>query len=123
MSLVLMFSVRNAVVVAIMQVGVIVAGVLAAGLWCRTAVTGHVMIPFPTLCLFTYGICGFVIPLVWGSCAAFVIHQQKFSDGLKSLMFWFGVLMLLAMAVIVLYADASPFFHITWSLSGGDDAE
>jgi len=118
-----MFSARNAVVVAIMQVGVIVIGVLAAGLWCHAAATDRVMIPFPTLCLFTCGICGFMIPLIWGSCAAFVIHQSKFSDELKSLIFWLGILLLLAMVIFVLYADASPFFRIVWRVGNGNEGE
>lgn len=120
-----MFSVRNAVVVAVMQIGVIVAGVLAAGLWCHAAAIGNVNIPFPTLYLFSYGMCGFLIPLIWGSSAAFLIHHQKISDELKSLTFWLGVLILFAMIAFVLYADVSPFFHIVWNPQGGgtNDAE
>lgn len=102
-----------------MQVGVIVAGVLASGLWHKAATAEGAMIPFSTIFLFNYGVVGFAIPLIWCSGSAVLATNPRVSDGVRSLMFWFGILVLLAIVCFVLYAGVSPFFRIMWSLSGG----
>jgi hypothetical protein len=48
-----------------MQVGVIVAGVLASGLWHKFATNSGLVMPFPAGLLYRYGIAGFVIPFGW----------------------------------------------------------
>jgi hypothetical protein len=117
-----MFSVRNAVLVAIMQVGVIVAGILASGFWYKFATSSNMQMPFPASVLFNYGITGFTIPFAWILITLLLRGRPKLSDEIKDLAFWFGVLILIGLAVFVVYADVSPCFRIMWSLGGGDDA-
>ena len=61
-----MFTIYNATLVAVMQVGVIVAGVLASGLWHRFAVTSNIAMPFLANLLCSYGVIGLVqFPVLW----------------------------------------------------------
>ena len=50
-----MFTIKNAIYVAIMQVWVIVMGVLASGFWCKFSTSSGMQMPFPALLLFNYG--------------------------------------------------------------------
>src|SRR5438045_1195670 len=112
-----MFSVKNAAYVAIMQVWVIVMGVLASGLWYNFSPSSNMQMPFPAALLYDYGIGGFLIPLTWIACALTIRNRSEISDDVKRLAFWFGVLVLVALAVFVVYANVSPFFHIMWRLN------
>jgi len=113
-----MYSFRNTVIVAVMQIGVIVAGVLAAGLW-HKAWSGMAM-PFPASILYSYGIAGFSIPWFWSFLTLILFRRPEVSDETKELMFWSGVLVLLSLVVFVLYADVTPVFQGTWNLAGED---
>src|SRR5580698_1955552 len=100
-----MYSFRNTVIVAVMQIGVIVAGVLAAGLWHKTWSGANLAMPFPAAMLYSYGIAGFSIPLAWSILTLILIPRPEISDEAKDLMFWSGVLVLVSLVVFVLYAD------------------
>jgi hypothetical protein len=117
-----MFTIYNATLVALMQVGVIVAGVLASGLWHKFAESDNVVIPNLVGWIYSYGTVGFFIPLAWITFAMLVRRSRKISDELKSLTFWLGVAVLVSLAIFMIYANVSPFFRITWGLAGGDDA-
>jgi len=116
-----MASIRNIVVVAIMQVGVIVAGVLAAGI-CHKFFTGdNLPIPAPALLLYAHGFIGFIIPLAWSIVTVILFLRPDVSDDVRTLMFWAGVLVLVVMAAFCLYADLSPWFRIGWIVNGNAD--
>jgi hypothetical protein len=117
-----MFTIKNAVYVAIMQVWVIVIGVLAAGLWHKFSTSSNMPMPFPAALLFYYGIVGFAIPLTWITFALVLRIRPEISDDIKKLAFWSGVLILIALAVFVFYANVSPCFSIMWRISGDDDS-
>jgi hypothetical protein len=117
-----MFTVYNATLVAVMQVGVIVAGVLAAGLWHKFATDSRMGMPFPTSLIYHYGTIGFAIPFIWITCALLLRGRDKVSDEIKSLACWFGVFILIALVVFMIYANVSPLFRIMWRMGGGDDA-
>jgi len=117
-----MFTVRNATLVAIMQVGVIVAGVLASGLWHKFATESRMEMPFPASLIYYYGAIGFAIPFIWIICVLALRSRDTIPDEIKSLSFWLGVLVLIALVILVIYANVSPCFRIMWNLSGGDDA-
>jgi len=112
-----MFTIRNAVLVAVMQVGVIVAGVLASGFWFKFSTSSNMQMPFQASLLFNYGIAGFVIPFSWLIFALLLRARPGLSDEIKGLAFGFGVLILIGLAFFVLYADVSPCFRIMWSLN------
>ena len=113
-----MFTIYNATLVAVMQVGVIVAGVLASGLWHKFATTSNMAMPFPAGLLYSYGMVGFLIPFAWLTFALLLRRSPVVSDDVKGLGFGLGIFVLIALAIFVLYADVSPVFRIMWSLSG-----
>jgi hypothetical protein len=115
-----MFTVRNTCIVAIMQVGVIVAGSLAAGLCHKFCFLSHIAIPAPAALLYSYGVFGFVIPLTWGVIALLVERQPKLTDDFKDTVFVAGIVILILLIAFVLVADITPWLHGTWTL-GKDD--
>jgi hypothetical protein len=117
-----MFTIYNATLVAVMQVGVIVAGVLASGLWHKFTTESRMDMPFPASLIYLYGTIGFAIPLVWITCALLLLSRDKTSDEIKRLGFLVGVLILVALVIFMAYANVSPCFRIMWHIGGGDDA-
>jgi len=115
-----MFTIYNATLVAVMQVGVIVVGVLASGLWHKYASTSNTAMPFPANLLYTYGVIGLVIPILWLLAAVSLRRNQSISDEAKGLVFGTGILLLIALATFVIYANVAPVFHITWNMSSND---
>jgi hypothetical protein len=119
-----MVTIRNTVVVAIMQVGVIVAGVLAAGVCHRMSVGDHTTMPFLALALYSYGVLGLLIPLAWVTGAVVLQLRANISDSVKVLMFWLGILLLISLAIFVFCVDAPPLlrgFMDMHSNNGGMD--
>lgn len=101
-----------------MQIGVIVAGVLGAGL-CHKLFTGNgLAMPPPVALLYQFGIVWFLIPLGWSAFALILFCSPKVPDETKDSLFGFGVLVLIALAIFVLYADVTPWLSGTWDLGG-----
>jgi hypothetical protein len=118
-----MASIKNIVIVAISQVGVIVFGVLGAGIFHKECSLSGMHMPLPVYLLYSYGFMGFFVPLAWGAGAVVFQLRASVSDDIRTLMFGFGVLVLVALAIFCLYADISPWFNGIWDLSGnGDDS-
>jgi hypothetical protein len=107
--------------VAVMQVGVIVAGVLAAGLCHKGFASQGLAVPGPATMLYGYGVLGLFIPLVWGAGALGLQIRSGVSEEVKTLIFWSGVLLLIALSVFVIYADVSPWLQVLWKTGGGGD--
>ena len=116
-----MFSIRNTVIVALMQIGVIVAGVLAAGIWHKIWLSGGIKMPAPAALLYHYGEFGFAIPVVWAAFSLILMRRPEVADQTKALAFWFGVLLLLMVAGFVWHADITPWFNLDTGFSGGND--
>ena len=116
-----MFSIKNAVYVALMQIGVIVTGVLAAGLWVREQKVANLILSTPAEFLTGHSDLFMAIPVVWITCAALVHRRPELSDGVKDLIVFSGVLILAGLGVFFVYADVTPLFNITWTLSGDAD--
>jgi len=116
-----MASIRNAVIVAILQVGVIVAGVLAAGLCYRAWMSSNMPPPPLITLLYDHGVAGLAIPLAWVTGAAILHTRSSVSDDVRTLMFWLGVLVLVALTIFALYTDVSPWLTLMTNI-GDDDA-
>ena len=115
-----MFTVRNTIIIAVMQVGVIVVGALAAGLCHRLFAGTSIPTPWPAELLYSYGVAGFLIPLAWSAIALVVERSSKISDDARDLAFVSGIVILVTLVIFVLYADVTPWLQGTWSLSGDD---
>lgn len=116
-----MFSIRNVVLVALMQTSVIVVGVLASGLWRKFSVINGLPMPEPAATLYNYGVWSFTIPIAWAISTLALNQRQEVSEAVINLTLWTGVVILLLMLLFVVYADISPFFRIMWRV--GDDGE
>jgi hypothetical protein len=116
-----MSLIRNTVVVAVMQVGVIVAGVLAAGLCHKGFASQGVAVPVPAAMLYSYGVVGLFIPLAWGAGALALLIRPGVSEEVRTLIFWSGVLLLIALSVFIIYADVTPWLHVLGKTGGGED--
>jgi len=116
-----LFTITNTVLIAIMQVGVIVAGVLAAGASQKWWMTNEAPTPYLTTLLLRHGVLALTIPLAWSVLAVSLRRRPDISDGLKTLTFLAGILILIALAVIIVYAIARPWFDVDWSLGRSPD--
>lgn len=115
-----MASIRNIVLVTIMQVAVIVIGVLAAGICHRVFTDHNVAMPLPTAMLYWHGVIGLIFPIVWGIGTVVLHLRTNAPDGLKTLAFWLGILILIVIIAFVLYADVTPWFQAMQWNPGGD---
>ncbi len=115
-----MATIRNAVIIVLLQVWAIVAGVLASGVWHWMSVHEGVKLPVQTLLLYSYGSLGLVIPLLWGSGFAWLSAQTWVRDAIKDMMFELGVVILVGLIVASVYANGTPFLHIQTALSASD---
>jgi hypothetical protein len=112
-----MFNIRNAVIVAMMQVGVIVAGVLACGVACKwlSRMLDGAELPGSVLLMRNYGFVALVIPLTWIAVALTMRERANVSENVKTLTYLLGIVILIGLIIL--------FTHIIWSsfsnLDGG----
>jgi hypothetical protein len=117
-----MSSIKNIVIVAILQVGVIVFGVLGAGIFHKESSLTGIAMPSLVAMLYGYGFMGLLVPLAWGAGAVVLQLRANVSDDVRTLMLWLGILVLLTLAIFCLYADVSPWLNLPRPLpSSGDD--
>lgn len=117
-----MFTIKNAVYVAIMQVWVIVMGVLGGGLCVRAWTNMKATVPAPVATLVNYHKLFLVVPLIWITLALLVRRSPNFSDETKGLAFGLGIMLLIVLGIFVIYADVTPWFHVTWNIHTDDES-
>lgn len=114
-----MFTTSNAVLVALIQIGVIVIGILAAGVSNKIWTDTGVPVTSAALLLLEYGVALLLIPVVW-ICSVMAVHQRNsISEETRNLTFWSGTVFIVSLAVFELYAIFSPWLCI---FHGGFDA-
>jgi len=104
-----------------MQAGVIVAGVLAAGICHRVWTSRGWPLPPLVALLYNYGVAGLLIPLAWTAGAAALQVRPSVSEDVRVLMFWLGVLLLIALLIFAVYADVSPWLVFLRNTGNADD--
>ena len=107
-----MLTIKKTVCLAIMQFGVIIGGIFA-GRFLFKRMTGpqgisSSQMPMPITTLVNHALVFLAIPFVWLVLALLVRRRLEISSKEKNLYFCFGVLLLLALAVFVIYADVTP---------------
>ena len=107
----IMFSTKNAVMVALMQTGTIVGGVLAAGtsgkVWKTMFGPDHVPISF--FQLMNFGPLALAIPIVWIVFVLVLRQRTEVSDDAKSLGFGSGVLILVVLIISISVVILGPW--------------
>jgi hypothetical protein len=97
-----MWSLQNIVRVALMQVGVVVASVLIAGICHKFAVSYDPPVnlgPYPNW-WYHHSLMGFCLPIVWTACALFLYTQDNISDFIKLAVYWLGVIAAVVLACL-----------------------
>jgi uncharacterized membrane protein YhaH (DUF805 family) len=104
------FTISNAVLVAVLQVGAIVIGCLAAATSYRVAGQFGGPTSLPTVLLIQYWFCFMGVPLVWITAALRMRRRHDVSVEAKGTIFWFGVFLLVALVVLGLCGFVGPLF-------------
>jgi hypothetical protein len=107
------FTLRNTVILALTQVGVVVAGVLAAGA-CHKWYTTVGLTPYPrTTLVADYGFVALAVPVAWVALAVYVLRREDESaDEHKAYVVAAGVAVLVLFVVGVGYAAAMPWLRL-----------
>lgn len=107
-----MFKDRNTLLVALLQVGVIIAGTLGAGVSRRLlAALGVSILPLSNTLLMNYGLAALGIPLVWGILALALRQRPHISENLKALVLFSGILILLLLVAMIAQVILAPWIH------------
>ena len=106
------FTVRNTVILALVQVGVIVAGVLAAGAcqkWCATLAFP---VRRPTALLAEYGFLALALPVAWAAAALYVQRRSEEPGAAAATAFLAGLLLLALLLLGVGHAAVAPLLRL-----------
>ena len=107
------FMTRNAVILALVQVGVIVFGVLTAGAAAKWHTTQTFLrVPPATTFLAEYGFVALALPVAWVTTAVRVKQRDGESERSKLFIFSSGVVLLLVLLLVVVYAAVGPLFRV-----------
>jgi hypothetical protein len=108
------FTRRNMAIVGLFQVGVIVAGVLAAGVTHKWFTTFNARLPSSTILLAEYGFLALVLPVVWIAVALLALRREDDpdSESVRWLAFLSGIVVLLLLLLGIVYAVVSPWLRL-----------
>ncbi len=106
------FTTNNAVVVALLQVGVILSGVLFAGVGGRIYEDHGLPIPTLTAWSIHSGLALLGVPLVWTYCALRVRRNAQSSDSRKAGAFVSGLVLVGLLLALAFYAGMRPTYQI-----------
>jgi len=105
------FTVRNTVIVALAQVGIIVVGTLAAGAVIKWYGLGFAGLPVSTVFVAEYGFLILGLPVAWAAIALYLLRHNPDDDGVRWGTFGSGVLVVLLLLVGVWHTAAWPFLR------------
>jgi hypothetical protein len=116
------FSSRNAVVLALLQVGVIVIGILGAGASAKVLLAGnHGPTPWITRVVIDYGVAALALPVVWIGAYVRFARRPEASDSGKALAFATGLVLLAIIAGVVAWGIVQPWTRLDWGLRRPDE--
>lgn len=105
------FTTRNSVILALVQIGVIVTGVLGAGVTHQFYAQTSIRPPDSAYYMVVYGWLTLAVPIAWVT-ATLWIQRSEASEPSKAAIFWSGVLFLLLLLLGVWYGAAKPFLRL-----------
>ena len=108
------YSTRNAVLLSVTQVGVIVFGILGLAASRKLIEAGGARVPAISQFLMDYGAALLALPLLWIVAAVKAEKSRNLSDEWKALVFHSGTALLLALLCLIGYGVAQPWFHLDW---------
>jgi hypothetical protein len=115
----ILFTVENAVFLALFQTGTIVLGTLTAGAVTRVCDSAGYIAAAPTVFMVCYGWLLLVLPLIWIACAMRLRMLSRVPEGVKAGAFLAGILQGALLFGFSIYATWRGFF---FSLPGGPES-
>jgi hypothetical protein len=106
------FTLRNTAIMGLVQVGVIVAGVLAAGACHKWYTTLGLRPPSSTALLAEYGFLALVLPVVWVTMAVQALRRTTDPGALQWLAFSSGFVLVLLLLLVIGHAAVQPFLRL-----------
>jgi hypothetical protein len=106
------FTARNTVILALLQVGVITAGVLAARVNLKWQSTLRLSQSSLTILLADFGWLAMILPVGWATLAIRVLRREESSDQAIMLVVLSGALLLIVMILTVWYAAGSQWLKL-----------
>ena len=117
-----MFSIRNAVVLAVLQVAVIIAGIFGAGagnkMW--NTMNDPLAEPASLAHVLNFGPLALVIPPVWMLLVLFMRRNAHISDKAKSRFYGAGVCILAVLILLIIDMVVGPWFGLDWRFTGAE---
>ncbi len=95
------FTRRNVAILALLQIGVIVFGVLAAGVTLKYHAEFKVFDADSARLWVNYGWFALPLPIIWVILAAYILAGEEWSDRIKLCAFFSGVVLLAILVVMV----------------------
>ena len=105
----LVFTIPNAIRLALMQVGVIVAGILAAGIGYHAVNEIGGSMPVSTVFLVHFGLWLLALPLSWITVATRLQRNPESSDRSRTATFLCGILALVLLTLLAVYSAVAPW--------------
>ena len=106
------FTVRNTTIMALVQVGILVAGVLGAGAVHKVYTSIGLLPPWSTAFLSERGYLALGLPLVWVGLAIVAFRRADDDEFYPLLAVCTGILLLLLFLCGVWYGAARPFLRL-----------
>jgi hypothetical protein len=110
------FTFRNTAIMGLTQVGLIVIGILGAGMTVKWHRTYDVQPPQATTLVADSGHFALVVPTLWAAGALWLLWAGEDYEGSRYLMFLSGMILVAFLILGILCTVASPWFHLV----GGD---
>ncbi len=112
------FTLRNAAIAGLVQTGIVVAGVLAAGACLKWSATIGLTPPPRTVLVAEYGFLALALPLAWASAAVVALRRADHGDfeATGVVVFFTGGGLTLGLLAVAGHAAFGPLFR---TIAGG----
>lgn len=111
------FTLRNAAIAGLVQIGIVVAGVLAAGACLKWSATTGLPPPRRTVLVAEYGFLALALPLAWTSAAAVALRRAEHGDfEATGVVFFTGGGLVVVLLTVACHAAFGPLFRM---IAGG----
>jgi hypothetical protein len=102
------FTARNTAILALTQVGVIVAGVLGAGATQKLFAQFNARTGWWTDFVASWGFLALALPIVWAALALWLLLRGEDHEAARFVTFWSGVLVVALLLLVIVRSSAGP---------------
>ncbi len=106
------YTARNTAILGLVQVGVIVLGVLGAGLTVMCFTEWNAQLTPWTKLVASWGFLALVVPVIWAALALGLLVSAEDHDFARVVTFCWGVIMVALLLAGVVYSSAMPWLRL-----------